>query len=155
MNKAKIEREYGEVIWTDKPHNFLGLSINFTRYIITNRKLITRKGLFNLKEDEVELYRVMDKKAEFPLTQRIFGCGTVILHAKDSDSPTKELKSVKNPREVLRILDSTIDGLRDKYGVKGREMYGALRGVEHDDCGFADTDGDGLPDETEDSEDEV
>lgn len=141
MNNKKITETYGEsVVWSDKPHNFLGLAINFTRYIITDRKLITRKGLFNIKEDEIELYRIMDKKAEFPLGQRIFGCGTVIIHAKDSDSPTKELKAIKNPRKVLSVLDEVVDGLRDKYGVKGREMYGALRGVEHDSCGFSSDD---------------
>ena len=58
-------------LWTDKPHNFLGLAINFTRYIITSEKFITRKGFLNIHEDEIMLYRITDKKLALPITQRI------------------------------------------------------------------------------------
>lgn len=50
-------------LWTDKPRNFLGLAINFTRYIITSEKFITRKGFLNIHEDEIMLYRITDQKA--------------------------------------------------------------------------------------------
>ena len=60
-------------LWTDKPRNFLGLAINFTRYIITSEKFITRKGFLNIHEDEIMLYRITDKKLALPITQRIFG----------------------------------------------------------------------------------
>ena len=49
-------------LWTDKPRNFFGIAINFTRYIITSEKFITRKGFFNIHEDEIMLYRITDKK---------------------------------------------------------------------------------------------
>jgi len=84
-------------LWTGKPHNFLGLPLNFTRYFITTDKFITRKGFLNIHEDEVLLYRVTDKKLSLPLTQRIFSCGSITIHAKDSDTPTKELRSIKAP----------------------------------------------------------
>lgn len=41
---AKQVKQYARgQIWTDKPHNFLWFSINFTRYILTEEKLITRR----------------------------------------------------------------------------------------------------------------
>ena len=55
-------------LWTDKPRNFLGLAINFTRYIITSEKFITRKGFLNIHEDEIMLYRITDKKLALPIT---------------------------------------------------------------------------------------
>ena len=59
-NMKKLTRDYGEIIWTGKKC-IMGMPISFTRYILTDSKLITRVGLLNLKEDEIELYRVYDK----------------------------------------------------------------------------------------------
>ena len=90
-NMEKLTREYGEIIWTGKKR-ILGMPISFTRYILTKTKLITKVGLLNIKEDEVELYRVYDMSLELPLGQRIFGCGTLKLLSKDTDTPSKILK---------------------------------------------------------------
>lgn len=135
-NMEKLSREYGEVIWTGKKC-ILGLPISFTRYILTDIKLITKRGFLNIKEDEIELYRIYDKSISLSFGQRIVGCGTIKLLSKDSDTPVKELVSVKKPREVKRILDEAVQAQRDKYAVRGREMVG---------MGPLDMDGDGIPD---------
>ena len=111
-------------IWTDKKRTIFGLPLSFTRYFITDTKLITRKGLLTVEEDELELYRVTDKKLVLPLGQRIFGCGTISLHVKDVDTPIKDIISVKKPREVLALLDKHINLNRDKYHIRGRDMIG-------------------------------
>lgn len=118
----------------------MGMPISFTRYILTEAKLITRVGLLNLKEDEIELYRVYDKSMKLPFGQRIVGCGTITLLSKDSDTPTKTLEKIKNPREVKRLLDAAVQEQRDKYSVRGRDMMGASAHME-------DLDGDGIPDD--------
>lgn len=138
-NMKKLTRDYGEIIWTGKKC-IMGLPISFTRYILTESKLITRIGLLSLREDEIELYRVYDKSIKLPFGQRIVGCGTITLLSKDSDTPTKTLQSVKNPREVKRLLDGAIQAQRDKYSVRGRDMMGASAHME-------DRDGDGIPDD--------
>ena len=48
-NMKKLTRDYGEIIWTGKKC-IMGMPISFTRYILTDSKLITRVGLLNLKE---------------------------------------------------------------------------------------------------------
>ena len=58
-NLAKLTKEYGAIIWTGKKC-VMGLPISFTRYILTETKLITRTGFLSLHEDEMELYRVFD-----------------------------------------------------------------------------------------------
>jgi hypothetical protein len=140
-----MKEDRSKFVWTGKPHNFLGLAINFTRYILTEEKIITRRGFLNMKEDEILIYRVVDKRMELPITQRIFGCGTIYLRAKDSDTPEKEFKCVKKPRELSAILDRLIENAKLKYRVVGRDMYGTLGNVSEsaDDFDFAAGDIDG------------
>lgn len=128
-NIQKLTREYGEILWTGKK-NILGMPISFTRYILTESKLITRIGWLNIREDEIELYRVYDKSISLSLGQRMVKCGTIKLLSKDTDTPTKLLQSVRNPREVKRLLDEAVQQQRDKYYVRGRDMVGA--GMESD-----------------------
>ena len=130
----KIEYDY---LWTDKKHTLFGLPLSFTRYILTEKKFITRKGFFNVEEDEFDLYRVIDKKLVLPLGQRMFGCGTVVINVRDNDYPVKEVKCVKAPREFMKILDEAIENARDKYNIRGRDlMYSGVHdhgGHPHDD----------------------
>ena len=135
-NIEKLSREYGPVIWTGKKC-IMGLPISFTRYILTETKLITRIGFLNIKEDEIELYRVYDKSIALSFGQRMVGCGTIKLLSKDSDTPTKQLLSIKRPREVKRLLDDAVQAQRDKYSVRGRDIVGMTP---------MDVDGDGVPD---------
>ncbi len=130
-NIEKLKEQYGNVIWTGKKC-ICGLPISFTRYILTDSKLITRRGLLNLKEDEVELYRIYDKSMDLPFWQRIVGCGTVTLLSKDRDTPTKKLESIKNPREVKKTIDEAVQEQRDKYNVRGRDMIGSALGQQED-----------------------
>lgn len=128
---AKIDYPY---VWTDKKRTLFGLPISFTRYILTERKLITRKGLLSITEDEVELYRVIDKSLRQPFGQRIFNCGTIRINCRDVDTPVKEVVSVKNPRKFMNILEEHVDKQRDKYRTRGRDMIGADLGGDDCDC---------------------
>ena len=130
-SQKKLKKLYGDdLLWSGKKC-ICGLPISFTRYILTSTVLYTRVGLFSLKEDEVELYKIVDKVMEFPFGQRIVGCGTIKLTSKDSDTPQKILKAIKKPREVKRILDDAVREQRDKYMIRGRDMMGAA--AQHQD----------------------
>ncbi len=123
-NMEKLRRDYGEILWTGKKC-IIGLPISFTRYIITDTMLYTKVGFLNIKEDEIDLYKITDKTMKFTLGQRMCGCGTISITARDCDTPEKHLISVKKPREVKRILDEAVREQRDKYMVRGRDMMGA------------------------------
>lgn len=139
-NLKKIKKNYGEdLLWTGKKC-ICGLPISFTRYILTSTVLYTRTGFLNVKEDEIELYKIVDKVMMFPLGQRLVGCGTVKLTSKDSDTPEKLLKSVKKPRDVKRILDEAVKEQRDKYMIRGRDMMGAVIHNDVDFDGYDDND---------------
>lgn len=139
-----------EAIWSDRKRTFLGLPWSFTKYFLTETKFITRVGFLSLDEDELDLYKVTDKKLRLPFLQRLVGCGTIILYVRDTDTPEKEIHCVKNPREVLAKIDKQINAERDRYNTRGRDLYaitGGMAGGHHphhefddpqDDCGCDD-----------------
>ena len=110
-------------IWRDRKRTFLGLPWSFTIYYLTETKLIRRKGVFNLEEDEIDLYKITDKKLIMPMGQRMVGCGTIHICSRDTDSPEADILCIKNPHEVMDLLDKHINLERDRYGTRGRDLY--------------------------------
>ena len=122
-------------VWTDKKRTVFGLPISFTRYYLTETKFITRVGFFSIDEDEIDLYKVTDKKLRLPFGQRLFKCGSIILFSKDTDTPSKEVHSIKNPRKVSELIDKYLNAQRDKYGIRGRDMMNVhVEDCDCDDC---------------------
>lgn len=120
-----MAKEGFSYLWRDRKRIVFGLPWSFTVYYLTETKVVTRTGLLNLAEDELDLYKVTDKKLVLPFWQRIIGCGTVILYVHDTDTPIKELRCIKEPRKVLEMLDKQIDAQRDRWNTRGRDMYGS------------------------------
>jgi hypothetical protein len=123
-------KEEFSYIWTDKKRTIFGLPISFTLYFLTETKFITRTGLFNIDEDELDLYKITDKKLRLPFMQRLFKCGSIVIYSKDTDTPSKEITSIKNSRKVSELIDKYINAQRDKYGIRGRDMMN----VDVDNC---------------------
>ena len=120
-------------VWTGKKRTFLGLPWSFTRYYLTETKFITKTGFLNISEDEMDLYKITDKKILRPLVQRIFGCGSIVIYSKDTDSPTKEIKCIKDVRAVSNLIDEYTNKMRDKYAIRGRDLMGIYTENDHND----------------------
>lgn len=119
-----MKKDVFEYIWTDKKRTFLGLPWSFTRYYITENKIVIRKGFLSVVEEEVDLYKITDKKLVFPFGERLVGCATISMYSRgDADNPDITFKCIKHPREVMKILDQQINLARDKYDIRGRDMY--------------------------------
>lgn len=71
-----------EYLWKDRKRHF-GLPLSFTRYSLSEDRLFCETGFFNIKSDEVLLYRVRDLQLNMTLGQRIFGVGTVCVVSSD------------------------------------------------------------------------
>ncbi|WP_067780288.1 PH domain-containing protein [Actinomyces vulturis] len=56
-----------------------------TTYTVTTRRVITRSGIFNKKGHDLPLTRISDVSYDRALTDRIFGCGTLILQTSAND----------------------------------------------------------------------
>jgi uncharacterized membrane protein YdbT with pleckstrin-like domain len=123
MNLKKLEANYGDVTWAGKRHR-LGMPISFTTYVLTPTKLYTLTGLLNLKEEQTDLYRVVDLALELPLVQRIFGCGTINIHSKDQTKPQGKLLNIKGARGVLRKIEENVDNEKKRLNIQGKDMIG-------------------------------
>ena len=102
-----MKKDLFDYIWTDKKRTLFGLPLSFTRYFLTETKFITRKGFLSVEEDELELYKVTDKKLVMPFGQRIFGCATIVLHVRnDVDTPANEpqYRTPLPPFSVTRVF---------------------------------------------------
>ena len=133
------KKEEFDYIWTDKKRTIFGLPLSFTRYFLTETKFITRTGFLSIDEDEIDLYKITDKKLKIPFSQRLFKCGSIIIYSKDTDTPQKEVRSIKTPRKVSELIDRYVNAQRDKYGIRGRDMMGSHDGHDHyDDIGDPD-----------------
>ena len=67
-----VDMEKEKILWTDrKRHTIFALPISFTKYTLTETKLIIQKGFFNLREDEIQLYRVRDLALSQSFLERI------------------------------------------------------------------------------------
>lgn len=118
--------ENGKVIvgrlWKDRKRTFLGLPWSFTKYSFDEERFYLEKGFFNLKEDEVRLYRIMDLELTRRFTQRIFNVGTIHVCSSDHSLGEFDIINVKNPKQVKELLSQTIEIQRDKKRVINREL---------------------------------
>ena len=117
-----MAKENFHYLWNDRKRTFLGLPWSFTVYYLTEEKLICQRGFLNIIEDEIDLYKITDKRLLLPLGQRIFSCGTVHICSRDVTLPEFDLV-VKNPRQLMELLDQYVNQARDHYGTRGRDLY--------------------------------
>lgn len=108
-------------LWKDRKR-FFGLPLSFTRYSLTEDRIFRVTGVLNLREEEVPLYRVHDVSLYRPLSQRIFGVGTIHVYSSDRTAPTLEIKSVKKPRDVKELIFAKSLEAAQKYRVRRTEL---------------------------------
>lgn len=91
-------------IWHDRKR-ILGLPISFTRYALSEDRLFLKRGVINVKQDEIVLYRVRDLRVSVSLWQRLFGVGTVTVISTDKSIPELVIKNIRQPNEVKELID--------------------------------------------------
>lgn len=100
-----------KLLWHDRKR-ICGMPITFTRYSMSEDRFFLEKGLLNMRQDEILLYRVRDISLQITLWQRIFGVGTIILKSADETLPTLCVESVKNPRVVKEQLHNAVEEMK-------------------------------------------
>ncbi|MCI9510018.1 MAG: PH domain-containing protein [Angelakisella sp.] len=119
-----------EYLWKDRKR-FLGLPLSFTRYRLSEDRLFCETGFFNIKSDEVLLYRVRDLRLTLNLAQRIFGVGTICVVSSDKSIPHLDLKNIKNPRMVKELIHSNVEAAKDKRRMRTTEVLSGENGDAH------------------------
>ena len=110
------------LIWKDRKRPIFGLPLSFTRYRLTEEKLLVITGILSTKEEEVQLYRIMDLTLKRSIWQRIFGVGTIHCCSGDKTTPEFDIKDIKRPNEIKELLSKNIEIQREKKRVTGREF---------------------------------
>lgn len=132
-----------QYLWKDRKR-FLGMPLSFTRYRLSDDRLFCEKGFFNIRADEVLLYRVRDLQLNMSLGQRIFGVGSICVVSSDKSVPHLDLKNVKNPREVKELIHKNVEAAKDKRRMRTTEIMGDAASGD-----FHDLDDDGIDDDLE------
>lgn len=120
-----------KIVWKDRKRIIFGLPWTFTRYSLTEDKLMIDTGFFNRKEEEIRLYRVLDITLKRPLSQRIWGLGTVHLCTADKSTAELDILRIKHARTVKEMLSDMVEHERDEKRIGAREYMSA---TEMDDA---------------------
>lgn len=128
----KIEKIVENYIWEDRKRPIFGLPLSFTKYKMTNEKMILETGFLSISQEEVRLYRIMDVSVKCSLFQRIFNIGTIHCCSADKSTPEFDIKKVKNPIQVKDLISKYVEEERNRKRVTGREFM-EFEEEQHDD----------------------
>ena len=116
------------IVWQDRKRTLFGLPWSFTKYSLTEEKLLIETGFLNKKEEEVRLYRIMDVTLKRSLGERIFGLGTIHCCSADRSTPEFDILRIKKSGEIKNMLSDMIEQQRSLKRVTSREFMS-----DHDD----------------------
>jgi hypothetical protein len=142
---AKTEKRKIEFLWKDRTTH-LGMPLSFTKYRLSKDRLFIETGALSVKLDEVQLYRVRDISMKKSLWQRIFGVGTITVNSSDKTMPEITLKNVKHPFDVKEMLNEQVEKVKIQRNVRIGEIL-------ENGHSLPDSDGDGIPDEIDEYDD--
>lgn len=126
------------ILWKDRKRLlFFGLPWTFTRYSVSEDRFFISRGFFNIKDDEVRLYRVMDISLSRTFLQRIFNLGTIKVCSGDKTLGDFEIKNIKDPVATKELISNLVEQQRDRKRVVNRENM--VDGHNHSD-GYDDDD---------------
>ena len=112
-----------QYIWRDRKR-FWGMPLSFTRYALSEDRLFLSVGFFNIKDDEILLYRIRDISSSRTLWQRLFGVGTVTVISSDRTMPTLVLKNIKRPLAIKELLHNQVEEMKIQRRMRVGEVMG-------------------------------
>lgn len=110
------------IVWKDRKRIIFGLPWTFTKYALTKEKLFIQTGVFNLKEEEIRLYRIMDVTLRRSFWERLFGLGTIHCCSADKSSPEFDILHIRHSGEIKNMLSDMIEVQRTEKRVSSREF---------------------------------
>lgn len=121
-----------EILWKDRKRTLFGLPLSFTKYTLTEDKLIIERGFLSKVEEEIRLYRIMDFTLRRSLGERIFRLGTIHCCSADKSTPEFDILRIKNSQAVKDLISDTVEKCRVKNKVIARELIDDEHGDDLD-----------------------
>ena len=116
-----------KLIWSDRKRYF-GLPLSFTKYAISEDRLLQSSGILNLQYEEILLYRVRDISLSRSFGQRIFGVGSITVTSSDKSRPVLVIQNVKDAPEVKELLHRQVEDMK----IRRRGRVGDVAAVSDD-----------------------
>ena len=133
MGKSNLPVEEHEVKWRDRKRTIFGLPWSFTKYKLTEDKLMVSTGIFSVNEEEMRLYRIMDVTLKRSFGERLWGLGTIHICSSDKTTPELDIKRVRQSEDVKEMLSDMVEVARKKNRVSAREFMSADDDEDMDD----------------------
>ncbi len=121
-NTKNFEKTQNNYIWEDRKRPIFGLPLSFTKYKLTDEKILLESGLFSITQEEIRLYRIMDVTVKCSFLQRIFNVGTIHCCSADKSTPEFDIKDVKNAIQVKDLISRKIEEERNRKKIASREF---------------------------------
>ncbi len=87
-------------------------------YTLYDHKIGFKRGIFNVKYDETELYRIKDYSIREPLFLRIFGLSNFKMESSDKYFPTIEFKAISKGYWLKDEIRKRVEKDRRNKGVR-------------------------------------
>lgn len=110
------------IIWQDRKRPIFGLPLSFTKYILTDEKLIIDTGFLAKRQEEIRLYRITDFSVTQKFFERIFGVGNIHISSSDNMQGEFTIFKVKRPYEIKEVLSDMVEKEREKKGIVTNEF---------------------------------
>ena len=118
--------------WKDRKRIIFGLPWSFTRYRLTDEKLIVKTGFFSTNEDETRLYRIMDVTLKRSLGERLWGLGTIHMCSAYKSTAEFDIKRIKKSESIKNLISDMVESERERKRVSGREFMGSEDAYDDD-----------------------
>ncbi len=89
-----------------------------TKYEITSERMKLREGVFNVKRNELELYRVRDISYEAPFFLRLFHLANLTVTTTDRSTPVVIMKAMKNSEWLKDTIRKAVEDIKTVKGVR-------------------------------------
>jgi hypothetical protein len=103
-----------ESIWQDR-NRVCGLPIGMSEYVLSKNRLHLTQGFLIRTVDEVNLRCVQGITVTRSLSQRLCGCGTVIVRLRNSPHEQFIFRNIKCPLEVAELIHQHSETAKDRY----------------------------------------
>lgn len=94
------------------------LKIRYTRYRLSNQRLIISRGVFSRSMETIELYRIKDLQYHASFWQRIVGIGNIVLISSDKSNPQIGLVGFGDSSNKFHQTRSLVEHARMRRGVR-------------------------------------
>ncbi|RZA29654.1 MAG: PH domain-containing protein [Lysobacteraceae bacterium] len=98
------------------------LVVRNQRYVLTDQRLKSSRGVFNRTTDDLELYRIKDTRFAQSVWQRMVGIGDIELSTSDATTPLVRLAHIRQADAVRDTLRGLVEKRRDAKRVRELDL---------------------------------